>query len=785
MGDKYKKDKRIFLFFLVVFFGFCALFGAQKIKSYDIWWHLKTGEWIWQHKAVPLVDSFSYTFQGVKWIDFEWLFQAVIYPIYQLGGFEGLIIFKIIVILLTFVILFLTCREVDGRKIWLSIIILFVALQVARGRFMVRPQTISLFFLALYLYLITLYRGERITIRQLIFFFIPLQVLWVNFHGSFLLGIFLLGAYALGRFVPLAVKHHQNLKPVFRDKNLRELVLLCLLLCIVSLLNPYTYQAFLFPLQTAGSETLGGIAEWLPSTDIRFLGVFVIEPSMWFRILFLIGIISFVIRFDNLKSVEKVIIFTIFSYMAFKHTRFSGDFAIVAAPIIVSNFIHLQLPERKWRLVYLLPILIIIAFSVRDVRALIKEERLGFGVWKNYPETTVNFLKEHNIKGNIYNSYGHGGYLIWHLWPDVPVFIDGRTPTIYDDDFFWLYGLADRKKEIWEKVAQDYDIEIVLVKDARERGYASLFYWLDEDKDWRLVAFDDFSNLYMRKGAKFNKLIKKYGFRYLRPSDLSMDYAKEKKNDLTYLKALEKELEESCQRFPRDFYPFYYLGVYHQIYGTTKHFQMSAKALQRAIANRPDLPRGYYELGFTLMRLKRYDEAIKSLKHCIRLSSSFPVDVYYYLGTSLFYKDELDEAIKFLEIYKKKTGFGTRADAYKLLGRAYIKKYKFQRSLSCLKRVIYLEEATWETFLNMGVAYFGMDNLEKAEESFKQAMERKPEEMKIIYNLAVTYEKLHSFEQARNLFGKLAKMRPKNPEEKAWVEKAKKKIVKMTDEKEI
>ena len=90
--------------------------------------------------------------------------------------------------------------------------------------------------------------------------------------------------------------HHRDLAPAFKDKKLQGLLLVCLILFVASLVNPNTYQAFLIPFRTVGSETLGGIAEWMPSTDIRFLGVFVIEPSMWFRILFLIGVISFLIR---------------------------------------------------------------------------------------------------------------------------------------------------------------------------------------------------------------------------------------------------------------------------------------------------------------------------------------------------------------------------------------------------------------------------------------------------------------------------------------------------------
>jgi tetratricopeptide (TPR) repeat protein len=778
MGDK---EKRIFLIFLSVFFGFCALFAAEKIKSFDIWWHLKTGEWIWHHKAVPYVDPFSYTFQGAEWIDFEWLFQAVIYPIYQLGGFGGLIIFKIVVVLLTFVVLYLICREVDGGRRWLSVTLLFIALLVARGRFMVRPDIIFLLFLALYSYLLILHRGEKITTSQLIVLLLPTQVLWVNFHGSFLIGIFLVGAFALGRFVPFALSHHRDLKPVFQDRKLRSLLIVCLLLCVVSLLNPHTYQALLFPLKTAGSEeALSGIAEWAP-VDIRGLGLFIIDYTVWFRALFLLGVFSFLISRKNLTRVENVVVFALFSYMAFKHIRFAGTFAIATVPIIAYNFSQFKWQLHGWRWMRFFPLVVIIAFCVNEMGTLMRIEKLGLGVWTSYPQTTVHFLKEHEVRGRIFNAYGFGGYIIWYLWPDIPVFIDGRTPTIYDQDFFWLYGSMERKQELWKKMAERYQIDIILTHDMREIGYAPFLYLMDNDENWRLVAFDDVSTLYLKKGTKFDALIGKYGFHYLLPSDLSMGYAKGKRGDTKYLKALEREIKESCQRSPQEFYPFYYLGVYHQIYGTEEHLLGAEKALRRAVANRPYFPRGYYELGFTLMKLERYDEAVKAMKKSIRLSNRCPADAYYYLGVCLFHKGELDEAIRFLEKYKERAGFETRVEAYGFLGRAYLQRHKLRKALSCFKREEYLGPPTWETYLNMGVAYFGLDSLEEARASFERAMKMEPEEIKVIYNLAVTYEKLGLFERSRDLFRKLVEMEPKNPEEKVWVEKAKNKIVKMTD----
>jgi tetratricopeptide (TPR) repeat protein len=295
---------------------------------------------------------------------------------------------------------------------------------------------------------------------------------------------------------------------------------------------------------------------------------------------------------------------------------------------------------------------------------------------------------------------------------------------------------------------------------------------LDEDKDWMLVAFDDASNLYMRKGTKFDGLIKQYGFHYLRPAFITMEYAKQWKGNKRYLQGLEKELNIACQRFPHDFYPFYYLGIYHQIYGTKEHFLEAEKALLKAVANGPYLPQGYYELGFTFMKLERYDEAIKALKKAMKLSPNILADTYYNLGVSLFQKGEINEAIKFLEKYKEKAGFRTRVEAYRLLGRAYLQRHKLQKALSCFERVGYLEKPTLDTLLNMGVAYFGLDKFEKARECFEWAREMEPGALKVVYNLAVVYEKLGLLEKAKKLYEEASKIKPQTPEEENLIQKA-------------
>src|SRR6185436_1212412 len=60
--------------------------------------------------------------------------------------------------------------------------------------------------------------------------------------------------------------------------------------------------------------------------------------------------------------------------------------------------------------------------------------QLRAATWR-YPEGAADFRLRHKIRGRIFISYAHGGYLMWRLWPEQQVFIDGRAlhESLYND----------------------------------------------------------------------------------------------------------------------------------------------------------------------------------------------------------------------------------------------------------------------------------------------------------------------------------------------------------------
>jgi hypothetical protein len=59
----------------------------------------------------------------------------------------------------------------------------------------------------------------------------------------------------------------------------------------------------------------------------------------------------------------------------------------------------------------------------------LKAFRPTFGVASTLPAGAVAFLRREGRRGTLWNEYVWGGYLIWHLYPDLRVSIDGRMAS--------------------------------------------------------------------------------------------------------------------------------------------------------------------------------------------------------------------------------------------------------------------------------------------------------------------------------------------------------------------
>lgn len=52
--------------------------ASQEITDPDFWWHLCSGQYIYDTRSIPRQDVFPYTMPNQRWITHEWLREVVV-----------------------------------------------------------------------------------------------------------------------------------------------------------------------------------------------------------------------------------------------------------------------------------------------------------------------------------------------------------------------------------------------------------------------------------------------------------------------------------------------------------------------------------------------------------------------------------------------------------------------------------------------------------------------------------------------------------------------------------
>ena len=162
-----------------------ALLGIRPISDGDVWWHLKTGEYFYQHRSFPERDPFIFTAGHDRWFIRAWLTEVIFYLVYRAGGPAGLTAFKAALFTLAVCILWRLGAAARCPAALAALALLLAAL-TASPRLAERPEVFS--FLLLAAALAILVPGGA---RRGAYLLIPLQILWANLHSSFLMGLVL------------------------------------------------------------------------------------------------------------------------------------------------------------------------------------------------------------------------------------------------------------------------------------------------------------------------------------------------------------------------------------------------------------------------------------------------------------------------------------------------------------------------------------------------------------------------------------------------------------------
>lgn len=151
----------------------------------DLWWHVKVGESILATHHWPMTDPYSFTVSGQPFLAYEWLGELLFASVARLAGVQGLdalliILGAAVVIALYY---FATLRSGSSKA---GIVVSSVLLILATPSLSLRPQMLGYLFLICTLICLELFRQGK---RRALWFLPPIMLLWVNTHGSWIIGL--------------------------------------------------------------------------------------------------------------------------------------------------------------------------------------------------------------------------------------------------------------------------------------------------------------------------------------------------------------------------------------------------------------------------------------------------------------------------------------------------------------------------------------------------------------------------------------------------------------------
>ena len=378
-----------------------ALAAALMPAQNDTFWQLRAGHDMWRSRTVLLHDTFSHTVYGAAWPNHEWLSQIVLYALYSAGGLALVTLAAAAAVVCAWWIVW-TITPASPRTRFLLIALVVVS---ACGTWSPRPQVFSLLLLAA---TTALLRARRYAWLP------PLFVLWANLHGG----------VALGAWVLIAAVAASLLES---PRSTLRLFAACVACAIGGCLTPIGWRFWLEIAQSLGRIEHLGIAEWAPPrlTDPALVGFWPMLAAL---------IVLAVLRGRQLWRDEEarqrghltlVAVALALAPTSVGAVRNVPPFLMVAVPAVAvllprRDGVTAPRSERPRVNVAIAGVAAAVAVTSVAVAYALPADHLG---WRPLPPDSLGKLAA--CRGNLYNRYDEGGYLIWFA-PDHKVFLDGR-----------------------------------------------------------------------------------------------------------------------------------------------------------------------------------------------------------------------------------------------------------------------------------------------------------------------------------------------------------------------
>lgn len=448
----------------------------RNMADPDIWWHLRDAQVQLTTRHFLTRDLFSYTAAGSAWMNHEWLAELPFYFGFQWIGARGLYLVTLGVIELIFTgVFWLAVRWSRSAPVAAFVTMLGILLSTVSFA----PRTLLFGWLWLVVELILLELASRKT--RVIWAMPALFLLWVNTHGSWMIGLVVFGLYVASRWFPFDNGLIQNTKAPATE--MRALAAAWIASAIVLFANPYGWRLVFYPFDMAFRQKLNiaNVEEW-KSLDFH-------TPRG--RILFLMLALLFLFQLLRRRRwhLFELALLVVGLYSAFTYSRFLFLAAIFVVPLLARSLASDAHPQRTVSPVIGLAcaflVLCLVIGRLRNAPAITTDNAA-------FPDKALPFLAGFHPQGNVLNEYTWGGYLIWHK-RDLPVFVDSRVDIFeYNGTFADYLDISHLKNPL--ELLDKHSIRYVLFKTDHP-----LVYLLEHTSQWKVDYTDATTTLLERK----------------------------------------------------------------------------------------------------------------------------------------------------------------------------------------------------------------------------------------------------------------------------------------------
>ncbi|MGA2569383.1 MAG: hypothetical protein ABSF23_02580 [Terracidiphilus sp.] len=447
---------------LVWAIGKPMLVPNELVKDSDLWWHLANARILTTTHHFIRVEPYSFAVAGERWIDPEWLAEMPYWFGYSSLGLRGIHLAALLGLCANLLfVYFRSCWNTRNRKaaFWTAVLAFFL-MTVNSG-----ARTIVIAYLALSAEMAIIEAAERGK-KRLLWLLPPLFCIWINLHGSWLIGLGYFGLYIVCGLFPVNVGALEQ--RAFSAADRSRLILAFVASAAALWLNPYGWRLVWNPFDMLFNQkvNLAVVEEWSPLSLSTSTGIAAVAA---------IGLMlaANLVRGRKWKLYELAFIFSAW-HMAFSHQRFAFLACVVTIPWLAADGSRSFYGELSETTIPAMNALFAAAILGWCIYSFPHEAELQKDLATGMPLQTISSIQP---SWRTFNDYSLGGMMAFQSKPN---FLDSRVDT------FEHHGVLQQYLAI-ENLSDPYRLlDANLIDHVLTRADGALAFTLEHSQGWRV-----------------------------------------------------------------------------------------------------------------------------------------------------------------------------------------------------------------------------------------------------------------------------------------------------------